>query len=145
MFTHYNLQNVLLIFVAVCVPCVMVLHWMIARKGLSPDNLLKVFGIHVVAIGSFLVLLYWFLPDTSGLKTFGYPEEPQAVGSTKAILEYLQSYNVALVRTIEILRYFLFVFTWWFLSLLFYSLKAVTASYNKQEKDPVGEGSTGGE
>src|SRR5438552_3612064 len=76
------------------------------------------------APGAFLVLLWFLLPATPVLSTFGFPKTVEDIHSAERLLDYLQRYNRALVRTTEVLHWFIFVFVWWFLAAL-YSLTKV--------------------
>jgi hypothetical protein len=58
-----------------------------------------------VIAGVFLILLWVLLPPTSALATFGKPEVAEQVDTPAEILSYLQRYNEALVRTMEVLRW----------------------------------------
>ena len=80
---------------------------------------LKLFRLNLVFMGGFCVLLWFLLPITPALSTFGYPQSEIDIQSTKSLLRYLQDYNRALVRTTEVLHWFIFVFVWWFIATLF--------------------------
>ena len=67
-----------------------------------------------------ILMLFWFLlPHTGVLSTFGYPGTlnrllpGEDVLPGTDVLTYLQEYNRALVRTIQVLCWFIFVFVWW--------------------------------
>ena len=74
--------------------------------------------------GVVIIILYLSLPSTPSLKTFGYPEDISVIKRDKDILRLLQEYNKAIVRTTEVLQWFLFLFVWWFLTTLFGIAKA---------------------
>lgn len=72
-----------------------------------------------IVFGFLLVVLWLSLPSTPSLKSFGYPEDVSAIKRDVDILRLFQEYNKAIVRTTEVLQWFLFLFTWWFLTTLF--------------------------
>jgi Na+-driven multidrug efflux pump len=74
--------------------------------------------------GVLIIILYLSLPSTPSLKSFGYPEDISAIKKDTDILRLLQEYNKAIVRTTEVLQWFLFLFVWWFLTTLFGVAKA---------------------
>ena len=75
----------------------------------------------VASLGIILMLFWFLLPHTAVLSTFGYPGTlnrllpGEDVLPGTDVLTYLQEYNRALVRTIQVLFWFIFVFVWWFL------------------------------
>jgi hypothetical protein len=56
-----------------------------------------------------LVLLF-SLPSTPVLSTFGYPKTVQQISEPALMLPLLQEYNRAIVRTTEVLFWFMFMF-----------------------------------
>jgi len=77
-----------------------------------------------IVFGALLVLLWLSLPSTPALKSFGYPQDITAIKNDSQLLNMLQEYNRAIVRTTEVLQWFLFLFIWWFLTALFGVLRA---------------------
>lgn len=69
-----------------------------------------------IIFGVMVVVLYLSLPTTPSLSTFGYPGDITAIQEDKKLLYLLQTYNKALVRTTEVLHWFLFTFIWFFLA-----------------------------
>ena len=65
-----------------------------------------------IAFAVFLAALWFALPNTPVLSTFGRPLE---LNSLNEVLKYLQDYNDALVRTTEVVHSFLFFFLFGFL------------------------------
>jgi len=56
-------------------------------------------------------LVLWFsLPSTPVLSSFGYPKTLQQISEPAQILTLLQEYNRAIVRTTEVLSWFIFLF-----------------------------------
>ena len=80
-----------------------------------------------IVVGAFCSLLWFLLPSTPVLSTFGYPTTEGDIQSFSRLLKYLQDYNKALVRTTQVVHWFIFVFVWWFLTSYFYFSKAITA------------------
>jgi hypothetical protein len=74
--------------------------------------------------GLLLGLLWLSLPSTPSLRTFGYPIDVAAIKGEAKVLHLLQEYNKAIVRTTEVLQWFLFLFIWWFLVTLYGVAKA---------------------
>jgi hypothetical protein len=87
-----------------------------------------------VAMGAIVVVLYFLLPSTSSLSTFGLPTTPDDIGPPERLLAYLQAYNKALTRTIDVVHGFLFVFVWWFLAATHTASKAFTALKRDQSQ-----------
>ena len=87
-----------------------------------------------VAMGAIVVVLYFLLPYTSSLSTFGLPRTPDDIGSPERLLAYLQKYNKALTRTVDVVHAFLFLFVWWFLAAIHTASKAFTALKRDQSQ-----------
>ena len=83
------------------------------------DTAVGNFKITSIVFGLLLVILWMCLPQTSSLGSFGYPNDISAINTDEKVLHHFQWYNKAIVRTAEVLRWFLFLFTWWFLATLF--------------------------
>jgi hypothetical protein len=86
------------------------------------------------AMGAIVVALLFLLPYTSSLSTFGLPKTPDDIGSPERLLAYLQTYNKALTRTVDVVHWFLFVFVWWFLVAVHTASKAVAALERDQSQ-----------
>ena len=80
-----------------------------------------------IVVGAFCLLLWFLLPTTPVLSTFGYPTTEGDIQSASRLLKYLQDYNKAIVRTTQVVHWFIFVFVWWFLTSYFDFSKAITA------------------
>jgi predicted membrane-bound dolichyl-phosphate-mannose-protein mannosyltransferase len=108
-------------------------------------------GLATVATGVLLLLLWFLLPQTPVLSTFGFPQSVEDIQSPKRLLQYLQDYNKALVRTTTVLNWFIFVFVGWFLTAIYALSKALSkvpdAQPEKSSEKPVasseGSGITG--
>ncbi|HTG65661.1 MAG TPA: hypothetical protein VL859_04740, partial [Flavobacterium sp.] len=58
------------------------------------------------------------------------PDDISAIKGDVKVLNLFQEYNKAIVRTTEVLQWFLFLFIWWFLTTLF----GVAKAYQNVEK-----------
>lgn len=85
----------------------------------SKKKSVELFKSMTLVFGVTCVVLYLCLPTTPSLSTFGYPEDIEAINSNQRILNLLQTYNKAIVRTTSVLSWFLFFFVFWFISTLF--------------------------
>ena len=94
------------------------------QVGTELSNAIEHFKTTSVVFAGLLVVLSLSLPSTPSLKTFGYPEDISAIKSDAKVLSLFQKYNKAIVRTTEVLHWFLFLFIWWFLTTLFGVAKA---------------------
>src|SRR5262245_48793402 len=56
------------------------------------------------------VVLWFSLPSTPVLSSFGYPQTVQQISEPVRLLALLQEYNRAIVRTTEVLSLFIFMF-----------------------------------
>ncbi len=61
------------------------------------------------AAGGFFLYLWFLLPSTPSLSTFGYPQTAADVGDPQKVLHYLQWYNREIVRTAEVVHWAIFV------------------------------------
>jgi heme/copper-type cytochrome/quinol oxidase subunit 2 len=89
------------------------------------------FKITSIVFGALLVVLWLSLPSTPSLKSFGYPDDISAIKGDAKVLNLFQEYNKAIVRTTEVLQWFMFLFIWWFLTILFGVAKAYKNSEEK--------------
>jgi hypothetical protein len=99
------------------------------------SKVIDLFKITSIIFGILLVILWLSLPSTPSLKSFGYPKDISAIKLDKDILRLFQEYNKAIVRTAEVLQWFLFLFTWWFLATLFGVVNAYKSSQNKTSEE----------
>lgn len=109
------------------------------RYGKEVDPMkraLKLLKLNMIIVGTFCLLLWFLLPITPVLSTFGYPKSEGDIQTTKLLLNYLQDYNKALVRTTSVLYWFIFIFVWWFITAFFDFTRAITAvEANNKNKD----------
>jgi amino acid transporter len=93
-----------------------------------------------LGLGAVLLCLWFLLPHTPVLSTFGYPEQTADIDTPEKLLRYLQGTNRALVRTIDVLRNFLFVFVWIFLASIYGQSKLMTKELNSKRSTEVEHG-----
>jgi hypothetical protein len=91
------------------------------------------FRLSLLATGSILILLLFALPSTPSLSTFGYPSDLERVTQPNRLLGLLQDYNRALVRTTEIVHWFIFVIVWWFISSVYSFAKVLTTRFRQRD------------
>lgn len=72
--------------------------------------------LSLVLFGIYSLVLWLCIPSTPALETFGYPETVNDIKSNEQILKLLQDYNKTIVRTTEVLKWFLFGFIWFFMT-----------------------------
>jgi hypothetical protein len=107
---------VLVLFIGTIIICFLTI-WSKYRQGYTLlNNLINHFIYTSVLFGCLTVILMLSLPTTPVLKTFGYPNNVSEIKIEKDMLRLLQQYNKAIVRTTEVLYWFLFLFVWWFLA-----------------------------
>jgi hypothetical protein len=131
MFIHTQLSTIL--FPATIVMIAFTIAFRLyARRQTDPLQRAWVqFRLNTIAIGAMLLLLWFCLPVTATLSTFGYPAGVDAVTQPQSLLNTLQEYNRALVRTTEVVYWLLFFFVWWFLTNLLAFSQAMTAASAK--------------
>ncbi len=129
LFERTTLAYVLLPFIVCLAVVSTVLRARINAKEIEPLNrALKLLKVNMAMCGAMLLFLWFSLPMTSSLSTFGAPRTVVDVQSGAMLLPLLQAYNRALVRTTDVLSWFLFTFVWWFLTSYYDFAKAVTAT-----------------
>lgn len=124
-------STILYVAVAVAILANLAARYFLRREQAPLRKALKLIRLNLAIVGGFCLLLWWQLPITPALSTFGYPRTPNDVQSTESLLRYLQDYNQALVRTTQVLSYFIFVFVWWFIATLFDLSKILSATVSK--------------
>jgi hypothetical protein len=125
---HNSLSTILLPAILVLAVVTLAFRFYARRKTNPLQRAWELFRFNTVAIGAMLLLLLFCLPSTPSLSTFGYPAGLQAVTQPQLLLNSLQEYNRALVRTTDVVFWLLFFFVWWFLTSLYAFSQAVTAA-----------------
>jgi hypothetical protein len=136
MFQNTSLLYVFGPAIIVCVIFMLIAYWKLDKQNLSKlDKGLSHFKISLIGASILLVVLWLCIPTTAALSTFGYPKDVSAINDDAKLLYLLQKQNIALVRTIEVLHWFLFLFIGWFLTNLITLLSAVKAEREKRMGD----------
>ncbi|REL33547.1 hypothetical protein DYD21_09030 [Rhodohalobacter sp. SW132] len=103
------------------------------------DKAISLLKINIFGVGFLSIVLWFMLPITSTLSTFGFPETINEIQSNEQLLDYLQKYNKAIVRTTEIVHWFIFIFVWGFLTSLYSIIKTFKSlreeHYSKNVED----------
>ena len=89
------------------------------------EKAIRHFKFTPIVFGSLVLILCLLLPVIASLSTFGYLTEISNVNNEAKILHYFQEYNTAIVRTTDVVKWFLFLFMWWFLSSLYLLVTAL--------------------
>ena len=94
-------------------------HFIVQRK-----NSIKLTLQFRLIFYSIVMMILWFsLPNTSYLVSFGYPNDVFDIESKEKLLKYLQDYNDAIVKTTKVLHYMILITTFWLISILFLVIK----------------------
>jgi amino acid transporter len=110
------------------------IFWSFKAKSIEGQSRRLVLWLQGIALGlGAVVLCLWFLlPMTPTLSTFGYPEKIEQIDSPEETLRYLQGMNRALVRTIDVLHLFLFLFIWIFLAAIYGLSKLIAKEMDRK-------------
>ena len=98
------------------------------RGGTELSKAIERFKITSIVFGGILLLLLFTLPSTYVLQTFGFPKNLSTIKNDAEVLALFQTYNKAIVRTTEVLYWFIFSFVVWFLTTLNGVFKALANS-----------------
>lgn len=79
-----------------------------------------------------LVVLLFSLSPTAVLGSFGYPHELEDINNQEKLLELLQDYNKAIVRTTEVVYWLLFISVFWILTAVYQLLKVYKDKLDKE-------------
>jgi len=88
--------------------------------------------VNTIAVGLLSILLWFMLPSTPSLSTFGFPETVKEIQSNEQLLSYLQEYNQAIVRTTRVVHWFIFIFVWGFLAAVYSVIKVLSGKEGKE-------------
>lgn len=91
--------------------------------------------LSLILFGIYSVVLWLCVPATPILETFGYPETVSDIKTDAQILRLFQDYNKAIVRTTEILKWFLFGFIWFFMTNIYLYATHRESEFNPKNKD----------
>lgn len=90
--------------------------------------ILTMLQIRLALFAVFIALMLFALPTTPSLGTFGYPETIEDIAIPEKTLQYLQRYNLAIVRTSEVLHWFLFLTALFLLTIINDIIKVIKAA-----------------
>lgn len=83
----------------------------------------------MLIMASVIFMVMWFLlPSTPSLSTFGYPDTIEDINSQGKILRLFQDYNKAIVRTTQVVNGLLFILVFWVVLAV---IQVLTAYKNK--------------
>jgi hypothetical protein len=140
MFQDSNLTYIFGIAVAIA-SIVLLISAYFSKYGKGSNDLNRLinhFIISTVLFGCLTMILYLSLPVTPVLKTFGYPNNVSDIKLETDVLHQLQQYNKAIVRTTEVVSWFLFLFVFWFFtnlsSLVWRVKKSGGITFTKQKE-----------
>jgi hypothetical protein len=136
MFIHARLASILLPVIVVWVVLLLIFRLRARHEGDPVIRAWREFKFSTISTGVMLLVLWFSLPFTPVLSTFGYPAGLEAVSQPQLLLNTLQDYNRALVRTIDVVYWLLFIFVWWFLFTLYSFSKALTLAA-RQRNSPT--------
>jgi hypothetical protein len=110
------------------------IFWSSNAKSMEGQSrkLLHWFQGMALGLGAIVLCLWFLLPMTPTLSTFGYPENVEQIDSPEKTLRYLQEMNRALVRTIDVLHLFLFLFIWIFLASIYGFSKLIAKELDRK-------------
>ena len=133
LFERFDLVYVLLPVVVCLMVVSLVLRSRVNRRERDPViRALRTLKINSIGCGVMCLVLWFALPSTPALSTFGLPQNLNQIQSGPSLLALLQSYNRALVRTTDVLYWFLFTFVWWFLTSYHDFAKVVADAMHRQ-------------
>lgn len=90
--------------------------------------------LSLVLFGIYAMVLWLCLPTTPALETFGYPETVSDIKTDSQILRLLQDYNKAIVRTANVLHWFLFGFIFFFMTNIYLYTTHRENQFNSKNK-----------
>lgn len=88
--------------------------------------------VMITVSGVVMAVLWFSLPPTAVLGSFGYPHEIQDINSQEKLLELLQDYNKAILRTTEVVYWLLFISMFWVLTAVYQLLKVYKDKLDKE-------------
>jgi hypothetical protein len=81
----------------------------LSKKSDPKERLITRVRYSLWAAGSFYFYLWFLLPTTATLSTFGYPKSTADIARPDQVLHYLQWYNHDIVRLVDVVYFALFV------------------------------------
>lgn len=121
MFSEFPLVYILLFVFAIIAVASFFFKKYLKSRNLSEKGRANEILKFYLYIYFFMCFILWFsLPYTAALGSFGYPYGLEDIATNERILKLLQRYNKAIVRTTEVLFWFIFFTSIW-LNSLFYA------------------------
>ena len=132
MFFESEFQSIF--FPALIVVVVFVVGYSLWQRKNKNDleKAVSLLKVNTIAVGVLSILLWFLLPSTPSLSTFGFPETVKEIQSNEQLLSYLQEYNQAIVRTTRVVHWFIFIFVWGFLAAVYSVIKAFSNQQGKE-------------
>lgn len=124
------LNNIPIIYVVALLFVMYLIAYFVRLKNKNVDAFAKM-KLSLILFGIYAVVLWLCLPTTPALETFGYPENVYDIKTESQLLKLLQDYNKAIVRTTNVLHWFLFGFIFFFMSNIY-----LYATHRENEFNP---------
>ena len=126
----------------VALAVVMMIGFLVERRAKSRarqplEAALASFRIAGLAFCAAAVVLAFSLPSTPVLASFGYPRTLERIGEPWRLLQLLQEYNRALVRTTEVVYWFIFIFVFQLLASMITIALPATRQLHEIESRPL--------
>lgn len=83
------------------------------KTGDALRDSIKNLQIMIIMTAAISLVMLFLLPITPGLSSFGFPYDLEDINSQQKILNLLQEYNKAIVRTTEVVYCLLFIMVFW--------------------------------
>ena len=135
--SHTLIFSFVLLAVAMVVAAIV-----IRRPNKDASELQKAIALmqgSIIACGIIFFGMCFILPSAPVLGSFGFPRSVEAIQNPERLLQYLQDYNGALHRTINVLHFFLFIFVFWF-SMALYRLCTALKKAMAEKPEPNEKG-----
>lgn len=127
-----NFHAIFLPAMIAVVICMVGYYFWQKKQNNELEQAILLLQISTIAVGLLSILLWFMLPSTPSLSTFGFPDTVKEIQSNDQLLNYLQEYNHAIVRTTRVVHWFIFIFVWWFLAAVYSATKVFSKQYVKE-------------
>lgn len=119
-----------IIYVVAFLFTIYIIAYFITFKSKKVDAFDKM-KLSLILFGVYSLVLWLCVPSTPALETFGYPQTVNDIRTDGQVLKLLQDYNKVIVRTTEVLKWFLFGFIWFFMTNIY-----LYATHRENEFNP---------
>lgn len=120
MLSEFDLFNIILSAFAIMLVSIFSFFLYLRSKNITGKARVVATTKFNVCIYIFFCFILWFsLPSTAVLKSFGYPNGIEDIATDEKILDILQEYNSAIARTTDVLYNFIFFTAVWLISNFF--------------------------